>query len=112
MPTKHWLMQSAMKMHLSQPIGIGAVGGQHGMSAAIPSAVIDSGLADMDMSSAIADIDESEAAPAMTGVDSGANISPAIVRIASRRRMVSWRFTSAKSHKTTRIDSVPSLTTP
>jgi hypothetical protein len=93
-------------------MGIGAVGGQHGMSAAIQSGVTDSGLPDMDMSSAIADIDESEAAPAMTGVDSGANTNPAIIRIASGRRMVSWRFTSAKSHKTTRMDSVPSLTTP
>jgi hypothetical protein len=32
--------------------------------------------------------------------------------IASSRRMVIWRFTSTKCHKTTRIDSLPSLTTP
>jgi hypothetical protein len=92
MPTKHWLKQLAMKMHLSQPMGIGAVGGQHGMSAAISSGVTDSALADMDMSSAIADIDASELAPAMTGEDSGANISPAIATIASSRPMSPRRF--------------------
>jgi hypothetical protein len=48
----------------------------------------------------------------MTGRDSGANTSPAIMRIASRRRMVIWRFTHAKSHGTAQIDSLPRLTTP
>jgi hypothetical protein len=87
--------QAAMKTHLSQSIGAGALVGQHGMSLAISSAI-----ADMDMSPAIADIDASEAVPAMTGRDSGANTSPAIMKIASSRRMVIWRFTSTKSHRT------------
>ncbi len=96
-------MQAAMKTHLSQSIGAGDFEGQHGMSFAISSALADmdisSAIADMDISSAIAGIDASEAAPAMTGRDSGANISPAIIRIASSRRMVIWRFTPSKSHK-------------
>jgi hypothetical protein len=96
-----------MKTHLSQPIGVGAFDGQQGMSFAISSVV-----ADADISSAIADIDASEAAPAITGRDNGANTSPAITEIASSRRMVIWRFTSAKSHRTARIDSLPKLTTP
>jgi hypothetical protein len=48
----------------------------------------------------------------MTGEDSGANTSPAIMTIASRRRMVIWRFTPPKSHRTAQIDSLPGLTTP
>jgi len=99
-------MQAAMNTHLSQSTGTGAFDGQHGMSLVISSAV-----ADMDISSAIADIEASEVAPAMTGEDSGANTSPAIMTIASRRRMVIWRFTPQKSHRTARIDSRPSLTT-
>jgi hypothetical protein len=83
--------QAAMKTHLSQSIGAGALVGQHGMSLAIWSA---------DISSAIAAIDASDAVPAMTGRDSGANTSPAIMKIASSRRMVIWRFTSTKSHRT------------
>jgi hypothetical protein len=106
MPTKHWLVQAAMKMHLSQPMGIGAFDGQHGMSSAISSAD-----RDIDMSSAIEAIDESAVAPAITGEDNGANISPAIMTIASSRRMVIWRFTPTKLHKKTRIDSLPNLTT-
>jgi hypothetical protein len=46
--------------------------------------------------------------PAMTGRDSGANVNPAITRIASSRRMVIWRFTSTKSHRTAQIHSLPS----
>ena len=83
-PEKHFVMQADMTAHLSQSIGAGALVGQHGISPAI---------ADMDISSAIADIDAGEVAPAMTGGDSGANTSPAIMTIASRRRMVIWRFT-------------------
>jgi hypothetical protein len=88
MAVKHFDMQAVMKTHLSQSTGAGAFDGQQGMSPAISSAI-----ADMDISSAIAGIDASEAAPAMTGRDSGANTSPAIMTIASRRRMVIWRFT-------------------
>jgi hypothetical protein len=83
--------QAAMKTHLSQSIGAGALVGQHGMSLAI---------SDMDMSPAIADIDASEAVPAVTARDSGANTSPAIMKIASSRRIVIWRFTSRNSHRT------------
>jgi hypothetical protein len=86
MPVKHFDMQAAMSTHLSQSTGAGAFDGQQGMPLAISSA-------DMDISSAVADIDASEVAPAMTGEDSGANTSPAIMTIASRRRMVIWRFT-------------------
>jgi hypothetical protein len=81
-------MQAAIKTHLSQLIGAGALVGQHGMSPVIPSAV-----ADVDISSAIADIDWSEGTPAMTGRDSGANVNPAIIRIASSRRMAIWQCT-------------------
>ena len=89
MPAKHLAVQAAMKTHLSQSIGTGALVGQHGMSLAISSAV-----ADMDISSAIADIDASEVMPATRGRENGANTSPAIMKIASSRRMVIWRFTS------------------
>ena len=82
-----------MNTHLSQPMGAGALGGQQGMSSTASSAI-----ADADISFAIADIESSDIDRANTGRDSGANISPAITEIASRRRMVIWRFTSAKSH--------------
>ena len=88
MPVKHFDRQVVMKTHLSQSTGAGAFDGQQGMSP-----VISSAIADMDISSAIADSEASEVAPAMTGEDSGANTSPAILAIASRRRMVIWRFT-------------------
>jgi hypothetical protein len=90
-----------MKTHLSQSMGIGAFDGQQGMSF-----VISSAIAGVDMSSAIADIDASEAVPAMTGRDSGANAKPAIIRIASSRRMVIWHFTPAKSHRYVKIESL------
>jgi hypothetical protein len=98
-------MQVAINTHLSQSIG--ALAGQHGMSFAISPAV-----ADTVMSLAIAGIDASNGGPAMTGRDSGANANPAIVRIASSRRMVILRFTSAKFHRMAQIDSRPRLTTP
>jgi hypothetical protein len=92
MPGKHLVVQAVMKTHLSQLIGVGAFDGQQGVSIAISSAVADmdisSAVADMDISSAIAGIDASEAVPAMTGEASGANTSPAIMTIASSRRMV------------------------
>ncbi len=75
------VMQAAMKTHLSQSTGAGAFDGQHGMSFAISSAI-----ADADISSAIAGIGMSAAA--MTGRDSGAKANPAIIRIATSRRMV------------------------
>ncbi|MEA2831449.1 MAG: hypothetical protein QOF22_2197 [Bradyrhizobium sp.] len=92
-----------MNTHLSQSIGAGALDGQQGMSFAISPAV-----ADMDVSSAIG---AAEVVPAMTGRDNGATTSPAIIRIASSRRMVIWRFTPTKSHISTQIDSLPRLTT-
>ena len=104
-PLKHLVMQAAINTHLPQSIG--ALVGQHGMSFAIPPAV-----ADTDISSAIAAIDGSEDAPAMTGRDNGANANAATVRIASSPRMVIFRFTSAKSHRMAQIDSRPRLTTP
>ena len=62
-PAKHWLMQAAIKMHLSHPIGAGAFDGQHGMSLLIPPAM-DISSAVADVSSAIADIDAPEGIPA------------------------------------------------
>ena len=97
-------MQAAINTHLSQSVGAGAFEGQQGMSPAMSS-----GIADIDISSAIA---ASGVVPAITGRASGANTSPAITEIASSRRMVIWRFTSAKSHRTAQIDSPPKLTTP
>jgi hypothetical protein len=92
-------MQADINTHLSQSIGAGAFEGQHGMSFAISSAV-----ADIDMSSAIA---ESEVVPAMTGRDSGPITSPAIVRIASSRRMVIWRFTPQNPIDTLELKASP-----
>jgi hypothetical protein len=63
-------------------------------------------MTDMEMSATAASVS------AMTGRDSGANTSPAIMRVARIRRMVIWRFTPRESHRTARIDSLPSLTTP
>ena len=99
MPVKHFDMQAAMNTHLSQSTGAGAFDGQQGISLAISSIVAD-------ISSAIAGVEALEDAPAMTGEDSGANTSPAIMTIASRRRMVIWRFTSAKSHRCAKIESL------
>ena len=88
-------VQAAMNTHLSQPAGAGVFGGQHGISSAISSAV-----ADDDISSAIACIEEDESeAMAMTGRATGAIARPAITRIASSRRMVNMRFTWLVSHK-------------
>ena len=106
MPVKHLDRQAAMYTHLSQLIGAGALDGQHGMSLAISSAV-----ADIDISFAIPDIAASGIAPAMTGEDSGANTSPAMMTIATRRRIVIWRLTPPESHRTDQIGSLPRLTT-
>src|SRR6266481_6758868 len=94
MPTKPREVQAAMKTHLSQPTGVGAFDGQHGMSLAISSAI-----SEADILSAIACIDTSADESAMTGWDSGANAMPAIIRIASSRRMIKLRFTNPDSHK-------------
>ena len=113
-----------MTTHLSQPTGIGAFDGQHGMSVAIASEAVadmesedaDMDSSDMDMSSVIIAASEaiaiSEAAPAITGRDNGASASPAIMTIASSRRMVIWRFTHPQSHSCVQIESRLGLTTP
>ena len=80
MPVKHLDMQAAMKMHLSQSTGIGALDGQQGMSSAISSA-------EDDISSAIACVEAWEGVSAITGRETGASTSPAVIRTASSRRM-------------------------
>jgi hypothetical protein len=80
------LAQAAMKTHLSQSIGAGAFDGQQGMSPIIASAV-----AGADLSSVIADIDASDAVAAMTGRTNGASTRPAIMKIASIRRIMILR---------------------
>ena len=101
MPEKHLDMQAVMNTHLSQPTGAGALDGQHGMSFAISSV-----MTDADMSSAIACIEASEDISAMTGRETGANARPAIIRIASMRRMAKLRFTDLMSHKLTAMKSL------
>jgi hypothetical protein len=83
---KQLAAQAAMKTHLSHPIAVGLSHGQQGMSAVIASAV-----ADADLSSVIAGIDTSDTVPAMAGRANGARTRPAIMNIASSRRMVIWR---------------------
>jgi hypothetical protein len=75
-------MQEAMNTHLSQSNGVEALTGQHGMSSAL------SAMAEAGTSSDIADIEASGVVPAMAGRDNGANTKPAIIKIASNRRMV------------------------
>jgi hypothetical protein len=103
-PTKPSDVQAAMKTHLSQPTGVGAFDGQHGMSLAISSA-----MADADISSAIACIDASEDISAMTGRETGANARPAITMIASSRRMVKFRFTKLDSRNLVAIARRPAF---
>ena len=86
-PAKHTDPQAAMKTHLSQSTGTGALDGQHGISSAMAMAAI---------SSAIACIEACEDVSAMTGRETGANARPAIIRTASSRRMVDFRCTAAK----------------
>src|ERR1700704_5432277 len=93
-PAKHMFMQAAMNTHLSQSTAAGALLGQQGISLAIGPAV-----ADNDMSSAVADAAASGVVPAITGRENGANISPAIRKIATSLRMVISRFTTPKSHR-------------
>lgn len=56
-------------------------------------------MTDADMSSVIACIGASEYVSDMTGRETGANARPAIIKIASRRRMAKLRFTDLDSHK-------------
>jgi hypothetical protein len=100
-------MQLVISTHLSQSIDIGALVGQHGMSLANSSAVADIGI-----SSPIADIDTSEVVPAMTGRDNGASTSPAIMTIASSRRMVIWQFTPQNPTEPLKLKALLGLTTP
>jgi hypothetical protein len=93
-------MQAAMNTHLSQSTAAGALLGQQGISLAIGPAV-----ADNDMSSAVADAAASGVVPAITGRENGANISPAIRKIATSLRMVISRFTTPKSHRWPGIES-------
>jgi hypothetical protein len=84
MTVKYWDMQAAIKTHLSQPAGVGACDGQHGMSFAI--------------SSAVAGIATWEDASAMAGRETGASASPTIIKIASSLRMAKLQFTNLNSH--------------
>jgi hypothetical protein len=93
MPMKQFDMQAAMHAHLSQSTG--AFDGQHGMSFAISSIV-----SDEDISSAIAGIAAWEDISAITGRETGAKARPAIIRIASSRRMAKLRFTDLKFSQT------------
>jgi hypothetical protein len=106
MPVKHFVVQAAMKRHLSQPTGTAAFDGQHGISLAISPVV-----AVADIPSATAAIGPSDGTSAITGRDIGANASPAIIKIESSRRMVTFLFTLPGSHKTIGIDSLAVLTT-
>jgi len=104
MPTKPRDVQAAMKTHLSQPTGVGAFDGQHGMSPAISSVI-----SEADILSAIACIDTSEDISAMAGRETGANARPAITKIASSRRMVKFRFTELDSRKLVAIARRPAF---
>jgi hypothetical protein len=104
MPTKPRDVHAAMKTHLSQPTGVGAFDGQHGMSLAISSV-----MAGGDIPSVIACTDASEDISAMTGRETGANASPAITKIASSRRMVKFRFTELESRNLVAIARRPAF---
>jgi len=92
-----------MKTHLSQSIGVGTFDGQHGISLAISSIVSadmsDDAMAGGAITSAIISCDACEDVAAITGREAGASAKPAIIRIASNRRMVKFRFTTQISHK-------------
>ena len=97
-PAKQAEPQAAMKTHLSQSTGAGAFDGQHGMSLAI-SSIISADSSDEVISSVIACWAPCEDAAAITGRETGASARPAIMRIASNRRMAEMRFTVANSHR-------------
>lgn len=80
MPVKHFDMQTAINTHLSQSAAAGD--GQHGISLAIASVMVDGNI-----SSATAWVEALGDGAAMTGWESGAQTSPAIITTASSRRM-------------------------
>ncbi len=114
-PAKNTGPQAAMKTHLSQSTGIGAFDGQHGISPAI-ACVVSAEISDDVMSDdatpdivipsiiACSDAREEDAA-AMAGRETGANAMPAIIRIASNRRMARPGFIGRNSHKWTAKES-------
>lgn len=110
-PAKQTDPQAAMKKHLSHSTGTGAFDGQHGISLAI-SSIISADISDGVISSSpIACIGPCEDAAAITGREAGANTRPAIIRTASSRRMVTFRFTGRDSHKCAAMER-PSLSIP
>jgi hypothetical protein len=80
-------------MHLSQSLDAGALAGQHGMSSAVASVMVDGDI------SSWACIDRSEEFAAITGWDTGAITRPAIIKTASSLRMAEAIFTALISHK-------------
>ncbi len=108
-PAKHTDPQAAMKTHLSQSTGDTAFDGQHGISLAISSIVSAdiSGdvISDGIISSAIGRTGPCEDVAAITGRDTGANARPAIIRIASNRRMAKFRFIGRNSHNWATMES-------
>ncbi len=118
MPAKHTEPQAAMKTHLSQSTGAGAFDGQHGMSSAtsaitsadISAEVISGEVIGGDViSSAIAGMGPCGDVAAITGRETGANARPAIIRIASKRRMAKVRFTVANSHRLVAMERSPAF---
>ena len=102
--------QAAMKTHLSQSIGDGDFDGQHGMSPAISSIMAESDISDAAISdgvisSAAACCVVCDDVAAITGRAAGANARPAIISIASNRRMAKFRFTRQNSHKWATMES-------
>lgn len=110
MPAKHTDPQAAMKTHLSQSTGTGAFDGQQGMSLAISSimsadisaeaisdeVISDEVISDGVISSAVACIGSCGDVAPITGRETGANARPAIIRIASKRRMAKLGFTGVE----------------
>ena len=89
-------MQDAMKTHLSQPTGVGAFDGQHGMSLAIPSIASAAAIPDELISSAIAGWEPCDGISAIAGRETGANARPAITRTANSRRRAKCCFTRSR----------------
>lgn len=85
MPVKHFDMQTAINTHLSQSAAAG--NGQHGISLAISLAIVASVMVDGNISSATACVEALGNSAAITGWESGAQTSPAIITTASSRRM-------------------------
>ena len=105
-----------MKTHLSQSTGTGAFDGQHGMSLAISSimsadvsveAISGDFIRGDVVPSAIACTGPCENVAAITGRETGANARPAIIRIASKRRMAQMRFTVVSSHRLVAMERSP-----